>query len=259
MKISYLSKMILLILLSFMLILTGCSSATESQENIRYLEGKISTLEAEKKDLLKQVDKLKYEKTLEENQIVVNKSEIKYTFDDARYSLFNAFFYNEEYYLPVSFFPKLLKKEFQVINNEIFIGGTGILNEGIKLTDSFLTSKFNRSEFQNIAGKPFTSEQYKDECHVVEAVIDYYDGMTIQYNKDEDDKVMWLTMEKPIFAIHRGIKIGSTINELKNAYGSPDNKNGDFISYGDQATFILFEIEDGKVKKIHMQYAGSDC
>lgn len=250
----------LLILLTFILILSGCSQTTEYQENIRNLEDKVSKLEVEKEDLLKQIEKLKSEKALGGNEIVVQKSEIEYTFDDARHNLFDALYYNDQYYVPISFFPSLYKKELQVIDKKVYIGGQNILNEGLKLKDSFVSSQFTRSEFHRIAGKPLTSEQFKDECHFVDAIVDYYDGLTINYNKDEDDKLMWVTIEKPIFTTHRGITVGSTIKELYNSYGRPDaNNNGKYISYGDQASFIYFEIEDGKVKKMRIQYAGIDC
>jgi hypothetical protein len=253
-----LPKTALPIILVILLILTGCNKTKEYEETIRDLETKVSTIKAEKEDLLKQIDQHKFENRLDINQIVVNKTDMRYLID---YTLrffpdeFFTFFYDEEYYVPISFLTRELGKDLRISNDVIFINHQGIPKEGIKRTDSFLNSTFTRSDFQNIAGRPLTSEEYVDECTGVHMVTDYYDGITVYYGKNEDVVVFWFEMDKPIFATHRGITIGSKVEELEDAYGTGD-KIRNIIYYGEKHAFIGFEIEDGKVKKITASFDG---
>lgn len=218
-------------------------------------------MEAEKDELLKQVEQLKVESRLKKNQIIVNKKDMRYLIDYTRRDLHNDFFtlfYDEEYYVPISFLTYELGKDFRISMDVIFINEKGIPREGFKRIDSFLPSTFTRSEFQKNAGKPLSSEEYEDQCTGVHMVTDYYDGITIYFGKTEEGpKVFWFKMDKPIFATNRGVTIGSTVEELEGAYGT-GGKMGNTIFYGEKSKYICFVIEEGKVKEIIASY-DADC
>lgn len=241
-----------LVLIPFLLML-GC---TNDQDVIQQLEKEIDHLEAVINELSTENRLLKSNTKPESNTFFIEKKDMKYlieyeyrSFPSNLYTLM----YENEYYVPISFIAKELGERLNIMDDSVIVIGDTITSEGLVRTDYFLNSRFERIQFQKVLGMANKTESNYDPCLQGDITTDYYDGLTVAYEYDQElmiYKVLSLQLDESILTTSRGITVGSTLNEVQLKYGIGRKVDENKVSYGT----ITFEFKENKVTKIIVTY-----
>lgn len=145
--------------------------------------------------------------------------------------------YKNDLYIPLHILSTSLGKSVVVSDEWIKIGDPVLYEKflDIKITDSI--------DLDSLLGKPYRSVTYESICSGNEFTVKEYDGVEVNGHD--------ITVSKPVLQTYRGITIGSTREEVENAYGKPNpiNSTSEHYSYGEYNANLWFQFKDGKVVK----------
>ena len=94
-------------------------------------------------------------------------------------------------------------------------------------------------------------------CHGVgEDKTFYYNGFTVNtYPLDGKDYVMEIVVDSPSYTTPKGIRVGSSSNDVIAAYGSGYKQIGYYLAYEtNDGKSVQFFVEDGVVQEIDYYY-----
>jgi hypothetical protein len=128
-----------------------------------------------------------------------------------------------------------------------------VSNEKLLIVSNSLTKdEITIENVKKLLGKPISMESYEGVSGTYEVVS--YSGVEFTFMKDSSIK--WYKIKKSQFETSRGISIGASKEEVFAAYSKNYSnfyeENGSLI-YGDK-TGVTFQIEDEKVKEIHVRF-----
>ncbi len=103
-------------------------------------------------------------------------------------------------------------------------------------------------EFVDKSGLSFNYREMNGACGGVQMFEYYNDSVVIKTLKS--GIVTNITLTDDRVKTKEGITIGSTIEQLKAAYGEPQDQTDSTWSFSRDSTVLLCEIEDGKIKSI---------
>jgi ribosome-binding ATPase YchF (GTP1/OBG family) len=127
--------------------------------------------------------------------------------------------------------------------------------EGLYInSDIIYPDELSEEVISDLLGKPNNVKEYEGAHGGFEEVELNYDNFSITSQKQQNKQlVKWLAIKDSSFATQRGITVGSTKNEVIQAYGESFTKDSNVIYYGEK-TGISFTLKDDKVKEINIWY-----
>ena len=84
------------------------------------------------------------------------------------------------------------------------------------------------------------------------AVYDYYyDNFSLQVNQQENkNTLLMVTITDTAYKTDKGVKIGDTADQVKEAYGAATEENKYYLVYAKEGIEITFNLNDGTVEEI---------
>lgn len=84
------------------------------------------------------------------------------------------------------------------------------------------------------------------------AVYDYiYDGFSLQVNQQEDkNTLLMVTITDPAYATDKGVRVGDTTDEVKEAYGDATEDSKYYLVYAADGYELTFNLTEGFVEEI---------
>ncbi|MGZ9583690.1 hypothetical protein [Paenibacillus marinisediminis] len=152
-----------------------------------------------------------------------------------------------------------LENQIQALNSGVSTPSFNVFEEKLLSDPVMLTPRtMTMSKIKEVMGQPLNEEVTEylhggGNLHTL-----HFDGMKVEYNVDGDNEYLrWYELTKPLFVMNRGITVGSTRDEVIDAYGKEYYnffENDKQISMGEK-TGISFKLMNGKVSEIRVWFA----
>jgi tetrahydromethanopterin S-methyltransferase subunit G len=127
--------------------------------------------------------------------------------------------------------------------------------EQFKIANVTLGSSLKTAE--KVFGKPDSIEAIPSKIDSVEELMYYFNGVTALIT---GDKVGRLECVNPKYKIPQGIRVGDTVSKLFKTLGKSEvwkienHKEVQYALWPPCDTYMIFELEQGKISKIILDY-----
>jgi hypothetical protein len=228
MVMSSFTKTILLVLL--FIVLVGCEEDVNGIEENENLQANLIELE-------KTIDEMEHEISLLKTELFSREEKIE-ELNRKNQSLSEEM--ESIQYL-------LSHPDFNVFEEKLFI------DEPIVLSPSSM----DISKVKELLGEPNKIDEYSEAHGSGIVLVLNYKQASFTFNKDGDNEtIKWYTIKSPYFKTNRGITVGSTRNDVVEAYGNTyfiyhEDEKG--ITIGEK-TGISFDLENDVVRELSVWF-----
>lgn len=107
-------------------------------------------------------------------------------------------------------------------------------------------------EHKEMLGDPISTSEAPSCMYEGFDIIYEYEGFTLQTNQQSEDEIVCIvTVEDSQYPTAKGVKVGDSVDAVKDAYGDPTDESDYYLVYETADNYDLsFSLSDGQVTVI---------